>query len=82
MTLLKVDALWILALKVANIHGRLECQLDVIASVGGLDLGPNMAIIVLIHAVHRFGLGMGRQGTKAPKEEETNMRSPSKWEVE
>ena len=30
----------------------------VIANIGGLGLGPNMAVIAFIHAVHEFGLHM------------------------
>ena len=48
----------------ANTSGRPICQLEVVVDVGGLHLGLDMAIIVLIHAVHGFDLRMECKGSK------------------
>jgi hypothetical protein len=58
MSTLEVIAKRILALEVANTNGRAKNKAYIIADIGGLGLGPNMAVILFVHAVHGFGLRM------------------------
>ena len=75
MSTLKVIALRILALEVANASGGAKNKAHVIGDIGGLGLGPNMAAIVFVHAIHGFGLRMREKDTNWGR---TNIRSPSK----
>ena len=75
MSTLKVIASRILTLEVANAGRRTKSKAQVIGNVGGLGLGPNMAVIAFVHAVHRLGLRMrGRDAYWG----RTNIRFPSK----
>jgi hypothetical protein len=56
MSTLEVIALRILALEVANASGGTKRKVHGIGDIGCLGLGPNMAIIAFVHAVHGFGL--------------------------
>jgi hypothetical protein len=58
---LEVIAKMILALEVANASGGSKNKAYVIADISGLGLGPNMAAIAFVHAVHGFGLRMRGQ---------------------
>ena len=58
MSTLEVIALRILALEVANTSGGLESKAHVIVDIGGLGIGPNMAVIAFVHVVHEVGLRM------------------------
>jgi len=62
MSMLEVIAHRILALEVANASGGAKTKAHVIGDIAGLNLGPNMAVITFVHAVHGFGLRMrGRE---------------------
>ena len=61
MSNLEVVARRILALEVANAFGRAKTNAHVIVDIGGLGLGPNMAVIAFVHVIHGFGLCMGEQ---------------------
>jgi hypothetical protein len=61
MNTLEVIAKNKLALEVANANGGAKSKAYVIADIGGHDLGPNMAVISFVHAVHGFGLCMRGQ---------------------
>ena len=63
MSTLEVVALRILALEVANACGGAKNKAYVIVVIGGMGLGPNMAVLEFVHAVHGFGLCMGGQET-------------------
>jgi hypothetical protein len=56
MSTLEVIALRILAQEVANTSGRPKRKPHGIGDIGCLGLGPNMAVVAFIHAVHGFGL--------------------------
>jgi hypothetical protein len=58
MSTLEVITLRILALEVANISGRARRKAHGIGNIGCLGLGPNMAVIAFVHAIHGFGLRM------------------------
>ena len=63
MSTLEVIALRILALEVASASGRANNKAHVIAHIGDMGLGLNMAVIEFVHAVHGFGLRMRGQNT-------------------
>ena len=42
-------------------------KLEVVANVGGEGLGPNMTIVMLVHALHRSSLGMSCRGLNRGK---------------
>ena len=58
MSTLEEIALRIWTLEVANAKGRAKRKAHGIGDIGCLGLGPNMAVIAFVHAVHRFGLRM------------------------
>ncbi len=58
MSTLEVIAVRIWTLEVANAKGGAKREANDIGDIGGLGLGPNMAVIAFVHAVHRFGLRM------------------------
>jgi hypothetical protein len=51
MGALKVITTRVLALEMANTDRGTKNKANVVGNVGGLSLSPNMAIILLIHAV-------------------------------
>ena len=53
----KIITTLVLALKTANTGRGTKCKANVVCNVGGLSLCPNMAIILLVHAVQRLGPG-------------------------
>jgi hypothetical protein len=55
MGALKVITTRVLALEMANTSRRTKNKANVICNVGGLSLSPNMAIILLVHAIQGFG---------------------------
>jgi hypothetical protein len=55
MGALKVITTRVLALEMANTGRGTKSRANVICNVGGLSLRPNMAIILLVHAVQRLG---------------------------
>jgi hypothetical protein len=58
MGTLKVITTRVLALEMANTGRRTKCKANVVCNVGGLSLSPNMAIILLVHAVQGLGPGL------------------------
>jgi hypothetical protein len=58
MGALKVITARVLALEMANTGRGTKGKANVICNVGGLSLSPNMAIILLVHAVQRLGPGL------------------------
>jgi hypothetical protein len=60
MGTLKVITSRVLALEMANTGKETKNKANVICNVGDLSLRPNMAIILLVHAVQ--GLGPGLRG--------------------
>ena len=69
-SMLKVLAMKILAMKVANTDGGSKGKVKVVADVGRHNLGPEMAIVPLVHAEHGFGIGMRCGSTHGWKEKE------------
>jgi len=59
MCTVQVVAVEILALKVANASRRPKDKTERVSYVGGLGLGPDMAIVPFTHAFHRPSLGLG-----------------------
>ena len=57
MGALKVITTRVLALEMANTGRGTKYKANVVCNVGGLSLRPNMAIILLVHAVHGSGPG-------------------------
>jgi hypothetical protein len=55
MGALKVITTRVLALEMANTDRGTKSKANVVCDVGGLSLRPNMAIILLVHAVQRLG---------------------------
>jgi hypothetical protein len=58
MGALKVITARVLALEMASTGRGTKGKANVICNVGGLSLSPNMAIILLVHAVQRLGPGL------------------------
>ena len=63
MNTLEIIALRIWTLEVANASGGAEREAPVIGDIGGLGLGPNMAVIAFVHAFHGFGFRMRGRDT-------------------
>jgi len=55
MGALKVITTRVLTLEMANTDRGTKSKANVVCDVGGLSLRPNMAIILLVHAVQRLG---------------------------
>ena len=63
MSTLEVITLRIWTLEVANASGGAKKKANVIGDIGGLGLGPNMAVIAFVHAFHGFGFRMRGRDT-------------------
>ena len=55
---LQVIAMWVLALKMVSTNRRVESEVGIVAYVGGQSLGLDMTVIMLIHSIYGFGLGV------------------------
>jgi len=62
MGTLKVITSRVLALEMANTGRGTKSKANVVCNVGGLSLRPNMAIILLVHAVQGLGPGLRGRG--------------------
>jgi hypothetical protein len=58
MGALKVITTRVLALEMANTGRGTKCKTNIVCNVRGLSFSPNMAIILLVHAVQRLGPGL------------------------
>ena len=56
-------------MKMANIRGRLECKVEIIVDVDCHCFGLDMAIVLLVHAMHVSSLGMHCRSTNENKNE-------------
>src|SRR5450631_4251243 len=52
----QIFALLVVAAQVSNAGGRTEGQTKVVCDVGGDGLRPHMAVVTLVHSLHRLGL--------------------------
>jgi len=59
MSTVQIVTVGILALEMADASRRPKGKTQGIGNVGGLGLGPNMAIVPFIHALHGSSLGLG-----------------------
>jgi hypothetical protein len=78
---LEVIAMRILALEVANASGGAKNKAYVIVDIGGLGVGPNMAVIAFVHAVHGFGLRMKGRDAYRGEDKHPIPIKVRRWEI-